>query len=87
MLEMVYLIYPLQRKQIYSLPKQDMVCSIIGHIRFRTTNCYTDLVTYCEKEQVPFTPFRTFAEILQTVKSIVSGAVSVGDVVANDVVS
>jgi hypothetical protein len=81
--EMEYPIYPLQRKQIYSLPKQDMVCSIINHARYWTTNCYSDLVTYCENEKVPFIPFQTFAEILQTVKSIVSGAVSVRDVVAS----
>ncbi|KAK1755388.1 Pdp3-interacting factor 1 [Echria macrotheca] len=36
-----------------------------------------DLVTYCEKEDVPFTTFNDFSDILSTVKLIVSGKLSV----------
>lgn len=38
-----------------------------------------DLVTYCEKEGVPFATFESFAEILTTVKDIVAGNLSVKD--------
>ncbi|KAH8900148.1 hypothetical protein GQ53DRAFT_801641 [Thozetella sp. PMI_491] len=37
------------------------------------------LVEYCEAEKVPFTTFNNFNEILDTVKDIVSGKVSVKD--------
>ncbi|KAK5059713.1 hypothetical protein LTR84_009596 [Exophiala bonariae] len=39
-----------------------------------------DLVTYCQKENVPFTTFRDFSQILGIMKRIVSGDVSVKDV-------
>ena len=39
-----------------------------------------DLVTYCEKENVPFTTFRDFSDILKDVQDIVSGKVSVSEV-------
>ncbi|KAK1768091.1 HAD-like domain-containing protein [Phialemonium atrogriseum] len=38
-----------------------------------------DLVTYCEKEKVPFTTFEDFSEILATVKAIAAGTLSVKD--------
>lgn len=38
-----------------------------------------DLVTYCEKENVPFTTFNDFSDILAVVKDVVSGKVSVKD--------
>jgi 2-hydroxy-3-keto-5-methylthiopentenyl-1-phosphate phosphatase len=34
-------------------------------------------VTYCERENVPFTTFEDFSEILATVKDIASGKLSV----------
>jgi 2-hydroxy-3-keto-5-methylthiopentenyl-1-phosphate phosphatase len=39
----------------------------------------TDLVTYCEKENVPFTTFESFEEIFATVKDIYAGKLSVKD--------
>lgn len=39
-----------------------------------------DLVTYCEKENVPFTTFKDFSDILAVVKDVVSGKVSVQEV-------
>ena len=36
-----------------------------------------DLVTYCEKENIPFTEFETFDEILATMKEIVEGRMTV----------
>ncbi|KAK3378621.1 HAD-like domain-containing protein [Lasiosphaeria ovina] len=38
-----------------------------------------DLVTYCEHQNVPFTTFRDFSDILATVKDIVAGDLSVKD--------
>ncbi|KAK3390729.1 HAD-like domain-containing protein [Podospora didyma] len=38
-----------------------------------------DLVTYCENENVPFTTFNDFSEILATVKNIMAGKLSVKD--------
>ncbi|KAK0714527.1 HAD-like domain-containing protein [Lasiosphaeris hirsuta] len=38
-----------------------------------------DLVTYCEKENVPFTTFQDFSEIHDTVKDIVEGKINVKD--------
>ena len=40
----------------------------------------SDLVTYCENENVPFTTFQNFSEILERLKDIVSGKISVKDV-------
>lgn len=42
-------------------------------------NGITDLVVYCEKENVPFTTFKDFSDILSVVKDVVSGKVSVKD--------
>lgn len=39
-----------------------------------------DLVTYCENENVPFTTFKDFSDILKDVQDVVSGKVSVKDV-------
>ncbi|KAL2131877.1 hypothetical protein VTI74DRAFT_4489 [Chaetomium olivicolor] len=36
-----------------------------------------DLITYCEKENVPFTTFNDFSDILATVKDIVAGKLTV----------
>ncbi|KAK4154554.1 HAD-like domain-containing protein [Chaetomidium leptoderma] len=36
-----------------------------------------DLVTYCEKENVPFTTFENFSDIHETIKDIVAGKLSV----------
>lgn len=36
-----------------------------------------DLVAYCEKENVPFTTFKDFSDILSVVKDVVSGKISV----------
>ncbi|KAK0636831.1 HAD-like domain-containing protein [Bombardia bombarda] len=38
-----------------------------------------DLVTYCEQQNVPFTTFESFDDILATVKYIVAGKLSVKD--------
>lgn len=38
-----------------------------------------DLVTFCEKEKVPFTTFNDFSDILTVVKEIVTGQKSVKD--------
>jgi 2-hydroxy-3-keto-5-methylthiopentenyl-1-phosphate phosphatase len=40
-------------------------------------DCSPDLVTYCEKEKVPFTTFNDFSDIHNTVKDIVAGKLSV----------
>lgn len=37
----------------------------------------SDLVSYCERENVPFTTFQDFTEILATVKDIVAGKTTV----------
>ncbi|CZR58864.1 related to Phosphoserine phosphatase [Phialocephala subalpina] len=42
-----------------------------------------DLVTYCENENVLFTTFQTFSEILDVLKNIVLGKLSVEDVAAS----
>ncbi len=57
--------------------------------RFRVLHCVelprtndrgaTELVDYCEAENVPFTTFNTFAEILATVKNIAAGKLDVKD--------
>lgn len=39
----------------------------------------SDLVTYCENQGVPFTTFTNFYEILDEVKAIVEGKISVKD--------
>ncbi|EHK99794.1 putative Uncharacterized phosphatase [Glarea lozoyensis 74030] len=44
-----------------------------------------DLVTYCQNEKVPFTTFQNFNEILETVKSIVSGETDVAEVMKNQI--
>lgn len=44
-----------------------------------------DLVVYCEKENVPFTTFTNFSDILSGVKDVVSGKVSVKDSAAGRV--
>ncbi len=41
--------------------------------------CATELVDYCEAENVPFTTFNTFAEISATVKKIAAGKLDVKD--------
>jgi 2-hydroxy-3-keto-5-methylthiopentenyl-1-phosphate phosphatase len=38
-----------------------------------------DLITYCENEKVPFRTFENFYDILETVKAIVEGKLSVTD--------
>lgn len=40
-------------------------------------DCKPDLVTYCEKEHVPFTTFQDFSGILATVKDIAAGRTTV----------
>lgn len=44
----------------------------------------SDLVTYCQKENVPFTTFQNFSEILDILKHIVSGETSVEAVAAGN---
>jgi hypothetical protein len=44
-----------------------------------------DLVSYCERENVPFTVFEDWSSILATVKGIVSGKKSVKQVSAEGV--
>lgn len=41
------------------------------------TCCDTDLITYCENENVPFTTFHDFTEILAVVKDIAAGKLTV----------
>ncbi len=41
-----------------------------------------DLVTYCKNEKVPFKTFENFLEILDVVKDIVAGKISVENVAA-----
>lgn len=36
-----------------------------------------DLITYCEREKIPFVEFNDFSQILATVKSIVEGKTAV----------
>lgn len=40
-------------------------------------NFASDLVSYCEREMVPFRTFENFSDILATVKNIVAGKLSV----------
>jgi 2-hydroxy-3-keto-5-methylthiopentenyl-1-phosphate phosphatase len=40
----------------------------------------TDLITYCENENVPFKTFENFSEILEMLKDIAAGNISVRDV-------
>jgi hypothetical protein len=42
----------------------------------------TDLVTYCEREGIPFTLFEDWSTILSTTKAIVEGKESVKQVAA-----
>ena len=42
-----------------------------------------ELIEYCEAENVPFTTFNHFGEILCTVQKIVAGEVDVKDVALN----
>jgi len=39
--------------------------------------CLPDLITYCVKQKVPFTVFEDWSSILDTVKEIVSGQITV----------
>ena len=43
------------------------------------TDVDTELVDYCEAENLPFTTFNTFAEISATVKKIAAGKLDVKD--------
>lgn len=52
-------------------------------IENRRLTTETDLVTYCIKENVPFTTFPNFSTIHSTVKSIVEGKISVKDAAKN----
>jgi hypothetical protein len=44
-----------------------------------------DLVTYCVRENVPFTEFESWSSILATVKDIVAGKITVKQVSAQGV--
>jgi 2-hydroxy-3-keto-5-methylthiopentenyl-1-phosphate phosphatase len=48
-------------------------------VMFLLMSTIPDLVTYCEREKVPFTTFDNFSEILDTVKAIAAGTLSVKD--------
>lgn len=48
-------------------------------------DCATDLVSYCVRENVPFTVFEDWSSILAIVKEIVSGKKSVQQVSAEGV--
>ena len=41
------------------------------------TDDFSDLITYCARQNVPFTVFNDWASILSTVKDITSGKTSV----------
>ena len=43
------------------------------------TDTFVDLVRYCVKEKVPFTVFEDWSSILQMVKDIVAGKVTVDE--------
>jgi hypothetical protein len=84
MLEMEFRIFRRRGRRICCLRRRDMVFITVGDVVLGGfTDKYPDLVTYCEREKVPFTTFRNFGEILRTVKGIVGGDTSVEEVMAN----
>jgi hypothetical protein len=78
MLEMVSPICLLPPRLTFSLPKRGMVSqNSPGPSIFEyATDHNSDLVTYCEREGMPFTTFESWETILDTTKDILSGKVS-----------
>lgn len=66
---------PPPRRRTFFLPRQAKVRYILETLI--SLLIVRDLVTYCENENVPFTTFETFADILATVKQIVAGELDV----------
>ena len=82
MLVMVYQISLRLRRQICFLQKLVAVCLPIIVLAWLDAYCGLDLVVFCENEKVPFKTFENFSEILDTLKNIVVGRISVKDVAA-----
>jgi hypothetical protein len=82
MLVMVYQTSLQLRRQICFLQKLVAVWSPIIVLACCYADCGLDLVVYCENENVPFKTFENFSEILDTLKKIVAGRISVKDVAA-----
>jgi hypothetical protein len=78
MLEMVSPICLLPQRLTFFLPKRGMVSqNSPGPSIFQyAANPNSDLVTYCEREGMPFTTFESWETILATTKDILSGKVS-----------
>ena len=49
-------------------------------LHYVVTNTFSDLVTFCEREKIPFTLFESWESILATTKDILGGKVSVKEV-------
>jgi hypothetical protein len=83
MLAMVYPTSLQLRRRICSLQKQAVVCGETNaHPSCSHANRESDLVTYCENEKILFKAFENFSEILDIMKDIVAGKISVKDVAA-----
>lgn len=67
----------LLRKPTCCSRRRGEVCFCARFARCRHTDFNSDLVTYCEKEDVPFTTFNDFSDIHATVKEIVEGKLTV----------
>jgi 2-hydroxy-3-keto-5-methylthiopentenyl-1-phosphate phosphatase len=48
----------------------------------KSTDIFPDLVTFCDKQGLPYVKFRDFSEILEHLKGITSGQTSIDDLVA-----
>jgi hypothetical protein len=61
--------------------------SLLAKMRWRKINSdgIIDLITYCVRENVPFTVFEDWSSILATVKDIVAGKTTVKQVSAEGV--
>lgn len=74
---MVSQIFALLARQTSCSRSQDMVRSSCTTSPFRLLTSIIDLISYCAKENVPFTVFETWDDILKEVKRIVSGETNV----------
>jgi len=61
------------------LPRPEQVRSVRISISNKQLT-EVDLVTYCKNEGIPYTEFKDFSSIHMTVKGIVEGKRSLGDV-------
>jgi hypothetical protein len=85
MLETESQIFQLLKRQICCLQRRDTVRLPSRQELGTDSDNIIDLVTYCVRENVPFTEFESWFSILATVKDIVAGKTTVKQVSAQGV--